>query len=117
MSVYGHAGVTKLNKIQFLQNQLLKVLSSKEFRYSTDKLHNEFEILKIRDLFNQEILTFMYKYSANSLPPVFNNYHETLASTHGLYTRHGGNLRKEKHRTKILVLSKFYFFVHIVILK
>ena len=80
MSVYGHAGVTKLNKIQFLQNQLLKVLSSKEFRYSTDKLHNEFKILKIRDLFNQEILTFMYKYSTSSHPPVFNNYYETLAA-------------------------------------
>ena len=35
MSVYGHAGVTKLNKIQFLQNQLLKVLSNKKFRHST----------------------------------------------------------------------------------
>ena len=105
LSVYGHAGVTKLNKIQFLQNQLLKVLSSKKFRYSTDKLHNEFEILKIQDLFNQEILTFMYKYSTNSLPSVFNNYYETLASTHGLNTRHGGNLKKEKHRTKIGSLS------------
>ena len=50
LAVYGHAGVTKLNKIQFLQNQLLKVLSSKKFRFSTDKLHNEFEILKIQDL-------------------------------------------------------------------
>ena len=67
LSVYGHAGVTKLNKIQFLQNQLLKVLSNKKFRHSTDKLHNEFEILKIQDLFNQEILTFMYKYSTNNL--------------------------------------------------
>ena len=36
LSVYGHAGVTKLNKIQFLQNQLLKVLSNKKFRHSTD---------------------------------------------------------------------------------
>ena len=35
LSVYGHAGVTKLNKIQFLQNQLLKVLSNKKFRHST----------------------------------------------------------------------------------
>ena len=105
MAVYGHAGVTKLNKIQFLQNQLLKVLSSKKFRFSTDKLHNEFEILKIQDLLNQEILTFMFKYFANSLPPVFNNYYETLANTHGLNTRHGGNIRKVNHRTKIGALS------------
>ena len=105
LAVYGHAGVTKLNKIQFLQNQLLKVLSSKKFRFSTDKLHNEFEILKIQDLLNQEILTFMFKYFANCLPPVFNNYYETLANTHGLNTRHGGNIRKVNHRTKIGALS------------
>ena len=47
----------------------------------------------------------MYKYSTNSLPPVFNNYYETLASTHGLNTRNGGNLRKVKHETKMGALS------------
>ena len=103
--VYGMAGTTKLNKIQFLQNQLLKVLSSKKFRHSTDKLHNEFEILKVQDIINQEILTFVFKYFANSLPPVFNNYYETLANTHGLNTRHGSNLRKVSHKTKTGALS------------
>ena len=103
--VYGMAGTTKLNKIQFLQNQLLKVLSSKKFRHSTDKLHNEFEILKVQDMVNQEILTFAFKYFANSLPPVFDNYYETLANTHGLNTRHGSNLRKVSHKTKTGALS------------
>ena len=42
LSVYGQAGKTKLHKIQVLQNKLMKVLSSKKFRYSTDMLHNEF---------------------------------------------------------------------------
>ena len=55
---------------------------------------------------NQEILTFVYNYFANSLPSAFNNYYETLASTHGINTRHGSNLlRKVKHRTKIGALS------------
>ena len=54
---------------------------------------------------NQEILTFMFKYFANCLPPVFNSYYETLANTHGLNTRHGGNIRKVKHRTQIGALS------------
>ena len=54
---------------------------------------------------NQEILTFVYKYTTNSLPPVFDNYYESLVSTHGLNTRHGGNLRKVKHDTKTGALS------------
>ena len=56
-------------------------------------------------MINQEILTFVFKFCANSLPPVFNNYYETIASTHGLNTRHGNNLRKVKHNTKIGALS------------
>ena len=56
-------------------------------------------------MMNQEISTFVYKYHANGLPPVFNNYFETLASTHGLNTRNGGNLRKAKHETKMGALS------------
>ena len=105
MIVYGNADTIQLNNIKSLQNQLLKVLSSKKFRHSTDKLHNEFEILKVQDIINQEILTFVFKYFANSLPPVFNNYYETLANTHGLNTRHGSNLRKVSHKTKTGALS------------
>ena len=69
-------------------------------------LHDEFEILKVQDMVNQEILTFVFKYFANSLPPVFDNYYETLASAHGINTRHGCNLiRKVIHGTKVGALS------------
>ena len=46
---------------------------------------------KIWSLVNQEILTFVHNIS-NFLPSAFNNYHETLASFHGINTRHGSNL-------------------------
>ena len=100
--VYGQAGITKLNKIQTLQNRLLKVLSSKKFRYSTDRLHSDFEILKVNDMVKQEVLTFVFNYFNNRLPSVFNNYFETLASSHGINTRHGSFLvRKVNHKTFI----------------
>ena len=82
-----------------------KVLSNKKFRFSTDKLHDEFDISKVQDMLNQEILSFVFKYSINSLPSAFNNYYETLASTHGLNTRHGGNLRKVRYETNMGALS------------
>ena len=88
LSVYGQPGITKLNRIQFLQNQLLKVLSSKKIRYPTDKLHNEFEILKFQNMVNQDIITFVLNYLAINLPSAFNNYYETLASIHSINTRH-----------------------------
>ena len=92
LTVYGQAGKTNLNKIQVLQNKLLKVLSSKKFRYSTDMLHNEFKILKVEDMVKQEVLTFVFNYFNDNLPPVFDNYYDTLASTHCRNTRHGSNL-------------------------
>ena len=106
LSVYGQAGKTKLHKIQVLQNKLMKVLSSKKFRYSTDMLHNEFEILKVEDMLKQEVVTFVFNYFNDSLPSVFDNYYETLASTHGINTRHGSSLiRKIKHKTDIAAHS------------
>ena len=54
-----------------LQNQLLKVLTEKPYRYSTDKLHNELKLLKVEDLYKQEILTFAHNFQINKLSPVF----------------------------------------------
>merc|ERR1712055_1180283 len=34
INIYGQAGTSKIKKIQTLQNQLLKVLSGKKYRYS-----------------------------------------------------------------------------------
>ena len=46
ISVYGQASNIKLNKVQKLQNQLLKVLSGKKFRFPTDELHDELNCLQ-----------------------------------------------------------------------
>ena len=94
ISVYGQACDSKLKRIQTLQNQLLKVLSSKNYRFSTDSLHNEFDLLKIKDIVKQEVITFVHNFFSKSLPPVFDGYFETLASNHNRDTRYGSNLIK-----------------------
>ena len=83
-----------MKRIQTLQNQLLKVLSGKDYRFSTDKLHDEFELLKIKDITKQEIASFVHKFFSNSLPSVFSGYFETLASNHNRNTRNGYNIIK-----------------------
>ena len=102
ISVYGQASNTKLNKVQKLQNQLLKVLSGKKFRFPTDELHDEFELLTVKDISEQEILTFVHNFFSNNLPPVFDGYFETLASRHNRNTRNGSSLLKiPRHPTNI----------------
>ncbi|CAL4066337.1 unnamed protein product, partial [Meganyctiphanes norvegica] len=50
INLYGQAAKTKIKQIQTLQNQLLKVLSSKNYRFSTNELHKEFNLLKVEDI-------------------------------------------------------------------
>ena len=94
ISVYGQASNIKLNKVQKLQNQLLKVLSGKKFRFPTDELHDEFELLTVKDISEQEILTFVHNFFSNNLPPVFDGYFETLTSRLNRNTRNGSTLLK-----------------------
>ena len=72
--ITGQTTNENINKIQTLQNKLLKVLYYKNYRYSTNNLHNELSILKFNDLINQETLSFVYKYVHGKLPSIFNNY-------------------------------------------
>ena len=48
LTVYGQAGITKLNKIQFLQNQLLKVLSNKKIDIPLTNYIMNLKYLKFR---------------------------------------------------------------------
>ena len=66
--IYGVTKQDNISKIQVLQNKLLKILTFKNYRYSTNQLHNEFGILKVNDIINQEILTFVHEYINNKLP-------------------------------------------------
>ena len=72
--IYGITNLDNISKIQVLQNKLLKILTFKNFKYSTNQLHNDFDILEVNDIVNQEILTFVHEYINNRLPSIFDGY-------------------------------------------
>ena len=72
--VYGLTSNDNIEKLQILQNQLNKVLTKKNHRYRTNLLHNDLNILKINDIINQEIVSFVHGYINEKLPPVSENY-------------------------------------------
>ena len=80
--ITGQTTLENINKIQTIQNRLLKVLSYKNYLYSTNKLHNDLSILKFSDLVNQETLSFVFSYIHGKLPGVFDIFfthrHELL---------------------------------------
>ena len=106
ISLYGQAGTSKLKRIQTLQNCLLKVLTKNTYRFSTDELHNSLDLLKVKDIADQEVVTFVHNYFSNRLPPVFAGYFGTLFSQHGMNTRNGTNLLTiDSHDTDIAASS------------
>ena len=86
-----------MKRIQTIQNKLLKVLAGKKYRYPTDKLHDDFDLLKVKDITNQEVLTFVYNFFSNGLPEIFSNYYQTFSESHSYNTRNA-SLRIIKSR-------------------
>ena len=77
IEVYGSANETFLNKLQVIQNKLMKLLTKKERRYSTNLLHTELDILKVQDIHKHSVLQFVHKCKANKTISNFENYFTT----------------------------------------
>ena len=92
ITVYGLGNKDNLDKIQVLQNKLMKVILEKSWRHPTDELHTEVNILKVKDIFYQEISSFVNKYLRGDLPLVFTDYFQFVNHSYG--TR--GNLSSLK---------------------
>ena len=87
ISVFGTACKKKLTKIQILQNKLLKVLLAKTYRYSTNSLHNELNILKVTDIAKLNTLTFVHNFFHDKLPQMFKQYYKLFGDIHSFNTR------------------------------
>ena len=74
LAVYGMTSKENILQIQRIQNKLLKVLMKKNYMYATNKLHNELKILKVEDLMDQEILTFVSNFKNKTLPKIYDSY-------------------------------------------
>ena len=87
---YGFAKKENMDKVQILQNKLLKVILEKDRRTPTNELHKTLDILQVKDIFLQEISTFVCNYFQGNLPEGFSEYFTTMNHPQG--TR--GNLKR-----------------------
>ena len=90
---YGFAKKENMDKVQILQNKLLKVILEKDRRTPTNELHNTLDILQVKDIFLQEISTFVCNYLHGNLPEGFSEYflimnhpHDTRGNSNSLVT-------------------------------
>ena len=76
IQVYGSCAENTLSKVQTIQNKLMKFLMKLDSRTSTNRLHDIMQVLKVKDLYEVNVLNFV----ANSLKElntdVFKDYFE-----------------------------------------
>ena len=98
IEVYGACSSILLNKIQIIQNKLLKVLYNLPFRTDTNVMHVEQKLLKVKDIYNVNVLKFVYE-SINKCSIIqFHNYfhYSNIVRRH----RNENNLYPNRVRTK-----------------
>ena len=91
LAVYGQTTKENLLQIQRLQNKLLKVLTKKDSEFSTNKLHKELKILKVEDILDQEILSFVFNFRNQKLPKKFDNSFKMRNQNQQMRTRNIDN--------------------------
>ena len=99
IELYGTCSSTLLNKIQTLQNKLLKVLYIRPYRTNSSVLHHELGLLKIIDIFKVSILKFVFKVLNKEIIKQFFNYFETRERLHDHDTRHKKLLHVKDYNT------------------
>ena len=100
--IYGSADNKIMLPLQTLQNKLVKVLLSRNYRTPTNEIHNDMEILKINDAYKLEVLSFVHNFINKKLPSVFDDYFRSLRDCHTLNTRNAKYiLRDPMYTTKI----------------
>ena len=84
LEVYGSCSKDYIKKLQVIQNGLLKILTQKQKRTSTDALHKELRLLKVNDAYRQQLICFVNNCFAKKTPTMFYNYFNYKITPYGL---------------------------------
>ena len=74
IEIYGNCSERNVNKIQTMQNKLLKLLLQLDRLTPTNILHKNLNILKINDLYKCSILSFVNNTQIGKCPRIFEKY-------------------------------------------
>ena len=99
IETYGSASEYKISKLQVLQNKLLKLLTKRERRYSTNKLHKSLNILKVKHVYETSVLMFVYG-CIKAIAP-FKNYFDIRGRAHNYNLRNNKDLATNQIRANM----------------
>ena len=96
--IWGNTCKSYLEKLIKLQKWAIRTISNSHYRSHTAPLFSKYDILTVNDMYNLELGVFMFKYSINELPNVFNQYFKKRSDIHNYPTRHANDLNLAKNK-------------------
>ena len=89
VEIYGNTFYSYLNKLEILNNKILRILQNKPRKTHVIELYKEYETLPLSLLHNYQILLFVHKFThhRHKLPVVFTAYFTQNSSIHHYDTR------------------------------
>ena len=96
IEVYGSCSDTSLERLQVIQNKLLKLLLRLDPYSSTNLLHSELNISKVKDLYNISLLLLVHANLQGDCPAAVKNYFVRRNSVSN--TRQTGHLEYRRAR-------------------
>ena len=84
IEVYGSCSQEQLLRIQVVQSGLLKLLLKVDRRTNTDYLHRYVRLLKVCDIYKQQLLCFVTNVIHKRVPENFHNYFTYRTTAHNI---------------------------------
>ena len=85
--VWGKAYNVHIHDLIILQNKAIRIVHGVSPRTNANKLYFDYNILSLKRLYSYNIGIFMYTFSKNTLPELFENFFCNVASVHEHSTR------------------------------
>ena len=90
IEVFGDCANEYLQKLQVIQNKLLKLLLNFDRRMSTNELHQQLSLLKVVDIHTVNVLPFVNECRSGRCPTLFSSYYHVREA--GYELRHNDRL-------------------------
>ena len=89
--VWGLTFPSFLTQLSTVQKKAIRIISFSEPKSHSEPLFKSLNLLKLNDLIEFQILSFIYQWSHKLLPPCFSEYFKFTSSVHSHSTRQSCN--------------------------
>ena len=89
--VWGLTFPTSLTQLFIIQKRAIRIISFSEPKSHSEPLFKSLNLLKLNDVIESQIVSFVYQWSHGLLPPCFSKYFNFTSSVHSYATRQSCN--------------------------